>query len=154
MYEQKRHRRAYILTDLSQDESQRKVNKGNKMTDKQLQVKRDIIIEMECRMKEMRADSVVEIAAKEEIKQLQAENIKMREALDKIARLGNEPFMGNSVGNNIAIEALSTPAYSLQEHDNELIERCAVVCDACKYYHNSFDAGLCSDAIRELKGKP
>lgn len=28
------------------------------------------------------------------------------EALDKLARLGNEPHLGNSIGNDIAIDAL------------------------------------------------
>jgi hypothetical protein len=32
---------------------------------------------------------------------------KVRVALDKLARLGNEPHLGNSVGNVLAQEALS-----------------------------------------------
>ena len=37
---------------------------------------------------------------------LEAENQRLREALEKLARLGNEPMLGNSVGNIIAQEAL------------------------------------------------
>ena len=44
--------------------------------------------------------------------QLQAANGELIKALDKLARLGNEPNFGNSIGNTIAIEALqSTPDY-------------------------------------------
>ena len=35
------------------------------------------------------------------------ENARLREALDKLARLGNEPEYGNSIGNQIARTALS-----------------------------------------------
>lgn len=38
--------------------------------------------------------------------QLQLENQKMRDALDRLARLGNKPNFGNSKGNDIAREAL------------------------------------------------
>ena len=41
---------------------------------------------------------------------LLAENARMREALDKLARLGNEPHLGNSDGNMIALAALSEDA--------------------------------------------
>lgn len=36
----------------------------------------------------------------------QLERDRYREALDKLARLGNEPHLGNSIGNDIAREAL------------------------------------------------
>ena len=44
--------------------------------------------------------------------------------LDKLARLGNEPYLGNSVGNTIAAEFLSIKpdASALRQHDNALIE--------------------------------
>ena len=38
---------------------------------------------------------------------LAAENKELREALDRLARLGNEPLYGNSVGNVIAQHALA-----------------------------------------------
>lgn len=39
----------------------------------------------------------------------QAREAKLREALDRLARLGNWPHYGNSVGNDIAKEALALP---------------------------------------------
>ena len=39
--------------------------------------------------------------------ELAAQNQQFRLALDKLARLGNEPYLGNSLGNKIAAEALS-----------------------------------------------
>jgi len=39
-------------------------------------------------------------------KRIRAENEKLRAALDKLARLGNEPEYGNSDGNRIALAAL------------------------------------------------
>ena len=38
---------------------------------------------------------------------LAEQNEKLRAVLDKLARLGNEPYLGNSIGNRIAAEALS-----------------------------------------------
>lgn len=40
------------------------------------------------------------------IEQLQAENERFRKTLEKLARLGNEPHLGNSDGNVIAQQAL------------------------------------------------
>ena len=40
------------------------------------------------------------------IKSLREQATKMVEALDKLARLGNEPCLGNSIGNDIAINVL------------------------------------------------
>lgn len=45
-----------------------------------------------------------------QITQLQAENEVFRNALNKLARLGNEPHYGNSKGNEIAIAALRAAA--------------------------------------------
>ena len=42
---------------------------------------------------------------------LAAENKRLREALEKLARLGNEPMLGNSVGNIIAQEALKEASH-------------------------------------------
>ena len=46
------------------------------------------------------------IAVIEERDRLAAENKELREVLDRLARLGNEPNYGNSIGNQIAIAAL------------------------------------------------
>lgn len=43
----------------------------------------------------------------EEIGQLQAERNKYKIALEKLAKLGNEPHLGNSIGNKIAQQALN-----------------------------------------------
>ena len=40
---------------------------------------------------------------------LAEQNEKLRAVIDKLARLGNEPYLGNSIGNRIAAEALSLP---------------------------------------------
>lgn len=44
-----------------------------------------------------------------ELYECQAREAKLREALDRLARLGNGPHYGNSVGNDIAKEALALP---------------------------------------------
>lgn len=49
--------------------------------------------------------------AEDRIKELAAENKRLREALEKLARLGNEPMLGNSVGNIIAQEALKEASH-------------------------------------------
>ena len=46
--------------------------------------------------------------AESKIKSLQAQLNVAVEALDKLQRLGNEPCIGNSIGNSIATEALNT----------------------------------------------
>lgn len=38
--------------------------------------------------------------------ELENKNEALREALDRLARLGNEPYFGNSIGNEIAKAAL------------------------------------------------
>ena len=45
----------------------------------------------------------------QQIMELVAQNQQLRLALDKLARLGNEPYLGNSLGNKIAAEALALP---------------------------------------------
>lgn len=42
-----------------------------------------------------------------ELKKLRKENTVMRDALETLSRLGNEPLLGNSDGNMIAIKALA-----------------------------------------------
>lgn len=53
--------------------------------------------------------------AVETVNFLEAENAKLRAALNKLARLGNEPNYGNSDGNMIARQALA----ELDEADHE-----------------------------------
>lgn len=71
----------------------------------------------------------------------------LREALEKLAKLGNGELYGNSEGNLIAQQALSkTPAQSLQEFENEVIEICA---EEVEERGSRFEA----EVIRGLKGK-
>lgn len=51
----------------------------------------------------------------------------LREALDKLARLGNEPLLGNSIGNQIAQQALAIPNNdaALREWGARLLEEMA-----------------------------
>lgn len=46
------------------------------------------------------------VALTQRVKQLETANAKYKGALEKLARLGNEPYLGNSVGNMIAQDAL------------------------------------------------
>ena len=68
----------------------------------------------------------------------------LREALEKA--------MNDEAGwYEIAKQALTkTPAQSLQEFENEVIERCAQLSDACAYMSENFNA--LSEEIRALKG--
>lgn len=70
--------------------------------------------------------------------------------LDKLARLGNEPYLGNSVGNRIAAEflAIKPNASILKQHDAELIERCADKLAICLAKDEPWEP-----AIRELKAE-
>ena len=49
------------------------------------------------------------LLTEQQIAELAAQNQQLRICLDKLARLGNEPYLGNSLGNKIAAEALSLP---------------------------------------------
>ena len=51
----------------------------------------------------------MKLLTEQEIMELAAQNQQLRVCLDKLARLGNEPYLGNSLGNKIAAEALSLP---------------------------------------------
>ena len=79
---------------------------------------------------------------------------KKNRGLDKLARLGNEPYLGNSVGNRIAAEFLAAKpdATVLRQRDEALIERCI-----CVVYHNIVltidQKNKLADAIRELKSQ-
>ena len=78
---------------------------------------------------------------------------KKNRGLNKLARLGNEPYLGNSVGNRIAAEflAVKQDATALNAHDEALIERCI-----CVVYHNIVltieQKDKLAESIRELKG--
>ena len=75
--------------------------------------------------------------------ELQAHINDLRETLEWIDR-----DYGTIGIHSIVTSALSTtPAQSLQEHDNEVIEKCAKICDG--YTHGAWFA----DKIRALKGK-
>ena len=50
-----------------------------------------------------------DLRMKGQLAALAEQNEKLRAVLDKLARLGNEPYLGNSIGNRIAAEALSLP---------------------------------------------
>lgn len=62
----------------------------------------------------LKADEAVSFVsiATTEIKSLRARRAEMEKALDKLARLGNEPHFGNSIGNQIALEALAAVQYT------------------------------------------
>ena len=47
----------------------------------------------------------------------------------------------------------NSPAQSLQEHDNEVIEWCAKVCESLKNQDYCVDVRAGAEAIRALKGK-
>ena len=51
----------------------------------------------------------MKLLTEQQIMELAAQNQQLRVCLDKLARLGNEPYLGNSLGNKIAAEALSLP---------------------------------------------
>lgn len=53
------------------------------------------------------AEAAPTVESEQRIAELEAKLKVAREALDKLARLGNEPRLGNSVGNEIAKEALN-----------------------------------------------
>ncbi len=62
----------------------------------------------------------------------QAREAKLRDALDKLARLGNGGYYGNSEGNRIAQDALALPQdYSaLRDHDAALLEEAAQLAES------------------------
>lgn len=78
-----------------------------------------------------------------EIAELKAHINDLRETLKQISFYSEIDW----IQNNIEQILEKTPAQSLQEHDNEVIEKCAKVCDG--YTHGVWFA----DNIRALKGK-
>ena len=77
------------------------------------------------------------------IAQLQAENLKLREALDKLSTYAYGLLPPPYVKEALA----STPAQSLQDHDDEVIERCLNCYSPDDTYQDW------ADKIRKLKGK-
>ena len=85
------------------------------------------------------------------VKELQAHNERLREALEACKY---DCHTGEVI--LIAEKALSsTPAQSLAEHDNEVVERCAKVCDEQAHEPEYYEGELyCAEEIRALKGEP
>jgi DNA repair exonuclease SbcCD ATPase subunit len=89
------------------------------------------------------------------IQELEAHINDLRETLEKYEDLINYQYTGSSEAisalqdaSNLAEKILAkTSAQSLQAHDDEVIERCAKVCDKCR---TTIGAG---HFIRALKGK-
>jgi len=67
------------------------------------------------------------------IQQLSAQVVGLREALEKLARLGNEPHYGNSIGNEIAKQALASPDPG-EKHRERMSKMQAVVDAANELY--------------------
>lgn len=75
----------------------------------------------------------------------------LREALEDIAKVNHSSAKCGQIAQQVLA---STPAQSLQVHDNEVIERCAVECEQLsEQYTNASTYYACAKGIRELKGK-
>ena len=86
--------------------------------------------------------------------------------LERIAKLGNEPHYGNSLGNEIARKALSiTLSQALADFAAKVRKQCAVICDGLQHQRNKYieEDGAegkpfvprdCAEAIRNLKELP
>ena len=98
---------------------------------------RDILRTSEKAWQAAKADSEQEIA------ELKAHINDLREALEENHYCNSSEKAINLY--NVAIS--KTPAQSLQEHDNEVIERCAKVCDAWSLIGKSI-----AHDVRTLKG--
>ena len=96
---------------------------------------RDILRTSEKVWQAAKADSEQEIA------ELKAHVYDLREALEE-----NHYCNSSEKAINLYNAAISkTPAQSLQEHDNEVIERCACECE------NHWDVDSAAETIRKLK---
>ena len=86
--------------------------------------------------------------SEQEIAKLKAHINDLREALEKLAGT-------NGYVKSVALQALaSTPAQSLLQHDNEVIEKCAKVCeDINEDGYTTIEEQFCAERIRDLKGK-
>ena len=89
------------------------------------------------------------------VAELQADNERLREALDDMvesyqyeASSENPPLL------NARKILASTTAQSLAEHDNDVIERCAKVCESLKEQDYCVDVRAGAEAIRALKVTP
>jgi len=84
------------------------------------------------------------------ITELKASNLKLREALNTMRDIfdvgGNITISENNALHKADKVLTSTPTQSLQAHDNDLIERCALIVD------DFTDCELASELIRALKG--
>lgn len=91
----------------------------------------------------------------DKVAELQADNNRLRNALEEIIESGllQGSYKLHEKINHIAHKAIhETTAQSLQAHDDEVIERCANVCDAYGLYNDINDVD-CAEAVRKLKGK-
>ena len=83
-------------------------------------------------------------------------NTKTQEALHKALKVLN-CLNNNRVYETAwvkgAIQACKEALAELQEHDNEVIERCAKVCESLKEQDYCVDVRAGAEAIRALKGK-
>ena len=55
-------------------------------------------------IEKIKSNRAVDLLA--ENKKLEEDNKRLRKALEKLSKLGNEPYLGNSIGNKIAQQAL------------------------------------------------
>ena len=81
--------------------------------------------------------------ANKRIAELQSSNNHLREGISEIAAEAQDTYT------NAALTKLlsATPAQSLAKHDDEVIEKCAKVCDECG------TTEVAARLIRDLKGK-
>jgi len=145
--------------------------------EEQIETLREIKIEQECRIKEMRLEHQAEITKLKgglfgracsrlliENNKLQADNLKLRDLLGDVHMQADYYHMdsGYALRDKIEEALASTPAQndvtifdkkSLQDHDDAVIERCAVVAyDNCESPCTK-DAIAIRDHILKLKGK-
>lgn len=118
----------------------------------------------ECKSCDALADQIAELTKTnlEQAAQIEA----YLTVLERIAKLGNEPHYGNSLGNEIARKALSiTPSQALADFAAKVRKQCAVICDGLQHQRNKYieEDGAegkpfvprdCAEAIRNLKELP
>jgi hypothetical protein len=83
------------------------------------------------------------------IQEVQSQINELREALEVCYFDCKTSYIQEMVRQALA----ATPAESLQAHDDEVIERCAKVCEALKEVDYCVDVRQGAEAIRALKGK-
>ena len=118
----------------------------------------------ECKSCDALADQIAELTKTnlEQAAQIEA----YLTVLERIAKLGNEPHYGNSLGNEIARKALSiTLSQALADFAAKVRKQCAVICDGLQHQRNKYieEDGAegkpfvprdCAEAIRNLKELP